>query len=446
MSTGDGTGKRPPGRTTRLAAALRPDWMSRNVAVLTCARIPMSATRALAGVVVPIYLALIGFSAVELGELFLTAALATTVISGMSGPVSDRFGRRVFLVGVPMLTALAAVIFAFTTRPALLFAGAALGAFGRGAGAGAGAVGPYQPVESAAVAESTAARWRNAAFGRLFAASSVGALAGGLLATLAGAAHLRAAAALGAYRPVFLIAAVLSAGTALLGLAVREPVHLTAGRAPGTGKRPGGGIRFPRRSLPLLVRLWVTNTVNGAAVGMFGPFVTYWFFRRFGAGPAQLGLLYAAINAVTVASGLSAAGVARRIGLLRSIVLVRGVQALLLVPMVMAPTLWAAGAVYLVRMGVQRIALPLRQSFVLAAADPGELASVAALSNVPGQLASAGAPVAAGYVFEELSLTLPFVIAAALQSLNALLYWAFFRSVRPPEEEPAARPAPAVSR
>jgi predicted MFS family arabinose efflux permease len=409
--------------------------MSRNVAVLASARIPMSAARALAGIVVPIYLALIGFSAVELGELFLTAALASAVISGVSGPVSDRFGRRVFLIGVPMLTALAAVIFALTTRPALLFAGAALGAFGRGAGAGAGAVGPYQPVESATVAESTAASWRNAAFGRLAAASSAGALAGGLLATLAGAAHLPPGPALAAYRPVFLVAAALAAAAGLLGLAVREPVQAGRGAAPGAGGRTAGGIRFPRRSLPLLARLWVTNLVNGAAVGMFGPFVTYWFFRRFGAGPAQLGVLYAVINAVTVVSGLAAAGVARRLGLLRAIVLIRGLQAALLVPMVMAPTFWLAGAVYLVRMGVQRIALPLRQSFVLAAADPGELASVAALSNVPSQLAMAGAPVATGYLFDEVSLALPFLAAAGLQGLNALLYWVFFRSVRPPEEE-----------
>jgi MFS family permease len=416
--------------------------MGHNVTVLCAARIPMSAARALAGLAAPIYLALIGFSAIELGVLFLVAGLTAAVLSGLSGPVSDRFGRKAFLIGVPLLAGLAAVIFAVTRQPVLLFVGAALGSFGRGSGAGAGTVGPYQPVESAIIAESTPARWRNASFGRLYAASSVGALIGGLLGTLVSSAHLSVAAASADYRPLFLVMAGCAIAAGLIGIAVREPDRRAArhgdGAGPGSGPATGAErrIRLPRRSLPLLVRLWVTNTVNGAAVGMFGPFLTYWFFRKFGVGPAQLGVLFAVINAVTVLSGLVAAGFARRLGLVRAIVITRIFQAVLLVPMVLAPTFWLAGAVYLVRMGVQRIALPLRQSFVLAAADPAELASVAAFSNVPSQLVTAAAPVATGYILDEVSLSLPFLVAAALQGINALLYWVFFRSTRPEEERP----------
>ncbi len=160
-------------------------------------------------------------------------------------------------------------------------------------------------------------------------------------------------------------------------------------------------------------------------------------------GPGQIGVLFAVINAATAASTLTAAGFARRWGLVRTVTMVRVIQAVLLVPMVLAPSFVAAGAVYLVRMVVQRIGMPLRQSYVLAMADPGERAAVGALSNLPSQTTMAVAPLAAGYLFDEVSLSLPFVIAGALQLANAALYWGFFRGL-PPEEEVAARAAAAA--
>ncbi len=412
---------------------------NRNITIVVTARLFMSASRALAGVVVPVYLAMIGFSALQLGELAVAVGIATAVLSTAIGLASDRVGRKPFLVAVPLLAALAGVVFAFSRAPAVLFLAASVGSFGRGTGAGAGMVGPYQPAEQALVTEITPPVRRNVAFGRLAFASSVGALIGGPLALLAGQGGPGGEAATAAFRLPFLATAVLAAAAGLLALGLREPR-----RTPSTDGR-GPGLRLPRRSMPLLVRLWATNSVNGLAVGMFGPFVTYWFFRRYGVGPGQIGVLFAVINAATAASTLTAARFARRWGLVRTVTMVRVVQAVLLVPMVMAPSFLAAGAVYLVRMVVQRIGMPLRQSYVLAMADPGERAAVGALSNLPSQATMAVAPLAAGYLFDEVSLSLPFVIAGALQLANAVLYWGFFRGL-PPEEEVAARAATAAAR
>ncbi len=419
---------------TRLRRWLLPTWMGRELSIIFAARVLMSATRALAGVLVPIYLAEQGFTGLDLGALFLVVALASAAISAAVGVLSDRIGRRVFLIVLPLVAAAAAVAYAITRDVAVLFATAAVGSFGRGAGAGAGAVGPYQPAESALAMEVTPARRRNAAFGRLAFGSSIGACAGGLLALLARGSHLRGGTALTADRPAFLVMAVLAAAAGLVALALHEP------RRPA---RPRGGPRrprFPRRSAWLLYRLWATNGVNGLAIGMFGPFITYWLYRRYGAGPAEVGLLYSVINLATAASTLSAAPLARRFGLVRTVTAVRSLQAVLLVPMVLAPSFLAAGGVYLVRMVVQRIGLPLRQSYVLAMADPDERASVAALSNLPSQAAMAASPVLSGYLLDSVSLELPFEIAGALQLANAWMFWGFFRRT-PPEDEALVGPA-----
>ncbi len=447
--------QRPP--WSAVAGWARPSWHSRNVGLVLWARVAMSAGRSLAGVLAPIYLALEGFSGLDLAAYVLVVAAASAILSMLTGSLSDQVGRRPFLVALPLVTALAAVSFAFSRSPALLFATGALGSFGRGSGAGAGAVGPYLPAESAFITESVPSRHRNAAFGRLSFASSLGALAGSLLALLAPSAHVHGAAATAAYRAGFLAAAAASAAAGLIALGLSEPRRSRPATPPAGDGRPGaraaagagaarppvrtGWPRMPRRSRWLLRRLWVTNALNGIAVGMFGPFITYWFFRRFGAGPGHVGLLFAAINAATMFSALSAARLARRWTLVGTVAVVRAAQALLIVPMVLAPGFAVAGLVYFVRMIVQRIGMPLRQSYTLGLADPAERGAVAAMSNVPSQLAMAASPLLTGYLIDEVSLALPFEVAAAFQFLNATAFWAFFRR-HPPEEE-RARPGPA---
>ncbi len=411
---------------TYLRDQLQPDWMPRDVRLLIVARVAMSAARALAGVIVPIYLAQTGFSAGQLGELFGVVALTSAILSTAVGLLADRVGRKLFVVLLPLFTMAASIVFALSHLDALLVVFAALGSFGRGAGAGAGSIGPYQPAEQALVADATPSRHRNSVFGRLAFASSVGAVVGGPLAAIPQLATSFGLRGIAAYRPAFFATAILALVAALIVLPIANP---RAARRPG--RNP---FQFPRHSWPLLFKLWATNSVNGLAVGFFGPFITYWFYRRYGATPGSIGLLFTVINLATMVSTLGAANVARQLGLVRAIVVSRVISAMLLVVMVQAPAFWLAGAIYLIRMLAQRVSLPLRQSYVMGMAAPAERASVAALSSIPAQVTSAATPVAAGYLFEEVSLALPFEIGAILQTINGIMYYLFFHDLHPPEE------------
>ncbi|MHB1710677.1 MAG: MFS transporter [Acidimicrobiales bacterium] len=433
-SRGIGRAGRAGGRWARLIRRWRrelwPSWVDANLRIILIARCAMSMARAIAGVVVALYLAAEGFSALKIGVLFLVVTVVSALMSTGVGLLSDRVGRKPFLVVVPLLATVAAAAFAVDRTPALLFVFAALGSFGRGQGAGGGTVGPYQPAESAFVAEGVPASVRTAAFGRLAFVSSLGALFGSLLAGLAHThPHMTPAAAATAYRPAFVAAGVLAAVAAVVALWLHEPQRERAASPGHRDRRPR--MSWPRQSWPALWRLSVTNSVNGLGIGLFGPFVSYWLARRYGASPAAIGLLFALVNLGSLVSTLAAAGIGRRLGTVRAIVAVRAIGGVLMVPMALAPTFWIAGVVFFVRMLAQRVGMPLRQSFTQDLAHPEERASVAALSNLPAQGTMGAGQVLAGFLFDEVGLAAPFELAAVFQCANAVLYGILFGWAKP---------------
>ncbi|HUX38884.1 MAG TPA: MFS transporter [Rectinemataceae bacterium] len=422
--------------------------MTRDIGLLLVARFFMSATRAMAGIVLPAYFAFLGFGGFSLGLLYTLSALASALLSTLIGWGSDRWGRKAFLIATPLLTTLACLSFVFFRSAVPLFAFAALGSLGRGAGAGAGMIGPYQPAEQAYLSAKVPARDRNDLFGRLAFASSLGALVGGG-PSIALALMLAAGKSPGEYRVEFLMGAAFALVASLLAIPLKEARVTTSVEGRRKAKAAPARLRRENRlsapSFAILLRLWVTNGVNGLAVGFFGPLLTYWFYSRFGASSIQIGILYSIINLASLLSNLASAGVASRMGLARSIVTTRVLQAVLIIPMIFAPTFAIAGAIYLVRMMVQRLGLPLRQSFVMGIVPDAERGRVGALSNLPSQASSALGPSLAGYLFEHVAMSLPFEIGAILQGLNALLFHLFFRSIKTPEEEGTKAPASAGS-
>lgn len=412
----------------------------RDAHLLLAGRVLMSGERALVSVVVPIYLARMGYSATKLAAMFALVALVSAVLSLLVGTYSDRIGRRPFVIALPLAAAVAAMVFMLTDRTVLLFAFAALGSFGRGSGAGSGAVGPYQPAEQALMAGLVSDRERPRLFGLVASASAAGGLLGAALAASPVGAPAQGAGvtSTATYRLAFLVAALLAVAAALVVVPVREHVPQRVQLPEELTVRTGRRLSQVGRSL--VRRLWVTNVTNGIAVGLFGPFVSYWFFRRFGAGTTEVGLVYVVVNIVTIGTNLFTHRVAQRLGTVPAVVVLRTLQAVLLVPLALSPTVAVAAGVYTLRTGVQRIGMAIRQSFVMTTAPADERARVAALSRLPSQGIAAGAPLFAGYLFDEVSLAAPFEIGAFFQLVNALSFGWLFRRTSPLFRRPEPMP------
>ncbi len=404
----------------------RPEWLTRDIALLLSGRALRSLSLGLLAVVVPVYLARSGYSATRIGVMFTAGALGSMVLTASVGLFADRVGRKPILVTLGFLSGAAALTFGLTTRFPILLAAAALGNIGRGGGAGSsGAFGPYYPAEQPLITEKVDDRIRTHVFGLVAVVGVLGGAIGALLATVpALLQRLFALPEVDGDRLLFLLAALLGVATALIVV----PIH----ERPPAPRRPGRRLQPATRHV--LWRFLITNATNGLAVGMLGPVLVYWFHVRFGATAAEIGTLYFVANILSVPSNLIAGNVAKRFGTVRAVVALRTVAVLLMAAMALVPTFLIAGILFLIRTGVNTMANPMRQSFLMGIVDPADRSAAAGFSNLPLQVLSSAGPSIAGQLMETMWVSLPLELAAGLQAVNTLLYHVFFHRMRLPEE------------
>lgn len=385
---------------------------------LSLGRMLRSFNQAYLGVVTPIYLLARGAGAAEVGILVTVWASGSAVLGLAAGFAGDRFGRKIVLAAFSLLSAFAALAFFFDMPLWVLGVAGALGTIGRGGSpASGGAFGPFYSAEQALMAEHVDQRMRT----RVFAAFSTIGASGGALGFLLTFVHQ--------YRTLYLLASGISV---LLLLSV-IPIRENAGSRDASEPSASAPLSKPTRAL--LVRFMITNATNGLAVGFLGPMLVLWFHLRYHAPADQIGAIYMAI---ALSSIVSYSVVGRTVevigGAVRTVVSLRVLSCALLAALAFMPTVWAAGAVFLVRTLVNSLTVPVRQSYVMGIVSPHERARVASLSNLPSQFASMAGPSVAGIMLHSIWIGAMLEAAALLQLLNAGLYWTFFRRTRPPEE------------
>lgn len=443
----------------------RPDWLNRDLSLLFAGRGLRSLGQGYLAIIVPLYLARLGFDAEQLGVLFTASAITSALLAAAVGILSDRFGRKTFLILISLMMAAGGLVFALSGNFVVLVVAGALGTIGRGGGAGSGgAFGPYYPAEQPLIAEHASDEKRTTIFGALSFVGVLGGAIGSLLALAPAALKGAGFSLLDGYRALFLLTVFVGAAMVIVVLPVRErparpaptptptPTPVPWPRAAEMSTSGGTTADVPRRrvlglsapSWSLVSRFMVTNFTNGLAVGMLGPFVVYWFYRRFGVDAAELGTLFFVINLAAALPYLLAGRLARRLGAVNTVVVTRTASVLLLATVAVMPTYPLAAALYLVRMAVNTLSNPVRQSYLMGVITPSERSSAAGLANLPSQVATSVSPTLAGFLFQQVALALPLEFAAALQGLNTVLYYTFFHNVRPPEERARSQPVRAV--
>ncbi|MEK7411185.1 MAG: MFS transporter, partial [Actinomycetota bacterium] len=148
------------------------------------------------------------------------------------------------------------------------------------------------------------------------------------------------------------------------------------------------------------------------------------------------GIIFFATGILSAISSLLAVRIARRIGLVRTMVFTHIPASVLLIVMVFMPNVWLAMTCFILRGLLSQMDVPVRISYVMAVVTPPERPAAASITNVPRSLASALPPIAAGWMLDHSTFGWPLLICATLKITYDLILLVQFRHIRPPEEMP----------
>jgi predicted MFS family arabinose efflux permease len=163
-----------------------------------------------------------------------------------------------------------------------------------------------------------------------------------------------------------------------------------------------------------------------------------WLFRTFGLSLQAASAFFFWAGVLTAFSQLAAGRLARRIGLVNTMVFTHIPAQLCLIAAAFAPSLPAALTLLLMRASLSAMDVPARTSYVMAIVTPAERAAAASVTNVPRSLASALSPSLAGALMTASPFAWPLVIGGGLKIAYDLALLALFSQVKPPEEQTSA--------
>ena len=374
-------------------------------------------------VILGLYLDGIGLTTAAIGWIFTAALAGGAVMTIVITSVADSFGRKTLLILGAVLMATAGWVFAISSDP-LLLALAAI--FGTISPSGKD-VGPFLSIEQAILPETTQDQHRTTVFS---AYNLVGSLSGAVGALAVGLPSLFSISQITGYR--FLVwgyvicAVVMMVVFGFLSPAIeRKPKTVLQKRA----------IRV-QRSRKVVAKLAGLFAVDAFAGGFIvQSIVAYWFYLRYETDLNTLGGIFFGTNLLAALSFLAAPAIARRFGLLNTMVFTHLPSNVLLLLIPLMPNLELAVVMLLVRNLLSQLDVPTRQSYAMAVVDPDERAASAGILSVARNAGAAIAPLFTGPILTVPSLGLPFLLAGGLKIIYDLWIFAVFRKVKPPEEE-----------
>ena len=373
-----------------------------------------------AAIILPAYLTAIGYDAVTVGLIATVSLTGTALLTLLVGAIASRFDLRSLLIAAACLAAASGLLFPSAEHLAFLVFISFVGTIGP-ASSNAGI---HTPIEHTFLAREVSDAARTTIFARY---SLIGALAGAAGALAASLPDLLAKSGighLGAFRIMFYTYAGLGVASMLL--------YLLLPRHPPQAERPVAPLGPSRSIVYKLAALFCIDAFAGGFI--VNSLLALWLFERFGLSLSGAALFFFWASTLSAFSYPVAARLAKRFGLVNTMVFTHIPSSIFLIIAAFAENLYVALALLLLRSALSQMDVPTRTSYVMAVVTPVERPAAASVTAVPRSLASALSPAIAGSLLATSFSGLPLIICGSLKiAYDLTLLWSF-RHVKPPEE------------
>jgi len=372
-------------------------------------------------VLLPVYLLGLGFDGLQIGAVATATLIGSAALTLLVGFIAHRFRARPLLASAALLMAATGagftVVHGFWPLLVVAFVGTL--------NPSSGDVSVFLPLEQSVLSRTVSAKERTALFARY---SVVGSLVAALGALCAGIPELIASRGLVPFSQALQGMFVLYGALGLLALVLYRRLSPSLeeehqARAP---------LRESRRIVYTLAALFALDSLGAGFVVQ--SLVALWLLERFGLSAATAGAIFFWTGVMSAGSYLVAVPLARRIGLVNTMVFTHLPSNVLLLLTPLMPNLPLAILLLLGRSALSQMDVPTRNSYVMAVVPRAERPAAASVTAVPRSLAQAAPPLLSGYLLGLSTFGWPLVIAGALKGTYDLLLLGLFAKVRPPEE------------
>jgi MFS family permease len=373
-----------------------------------------------AAIILPAYLAAIGYGSFAIGIVAAAALLGSAALTILIGFVAPRHDLRNLLLAAAALMVATGLAFPAAEHIVFVVAVAFIGTINPSSGDS----GVFVPLEHAMLARGVADRERTRAFARYSLIGAFAAAGGALAASIPDFLARAGIGELAAFRVMFYAYAFLGIAAALL---YRRLPHAQGEETRATPLGPSRTIVYKLAALFSL-----DSFAGGFAVQSL---MALWLFQRFELSLAAAGSFFFWSNVLAAFSYPIAARLSGRIGLVNTMVFTHIPSSICLILAAFAPSLPVVLALLLVRSALSQMDVPTRTSYVMAVVTPAERTAAASVTAVPRSLAASLSPALAGALLAMPFSGLPFVLCGTLKIAYDLALLRSFRHLRPPEEK-----------
>jgi MFS family permease len=399
----------------------------RDVVLLFSTRIIRLFCYGFLSIILALYLKESGFDERLIGLLFTLTLAGDAGISLWLTTGADRLGRKKTLLIGALLMVGAGAVFVITHDVYILMAAAVIGVISPSGNE----IGPFLSVEQAGLTQIIADEKRTLVFawynlGGSFA-TATGALSGGWLAQ---ALQGNGWTALEAYRLVLMGYGL--GGVVLLILFTGVSSAIEVPPTATTVKRTLG----LHKSRHVVFRLSALFALDAFAGGLIvQSMIAYWFHVRFGVDSGVLGSIFFGANVLAGISALLAVPLAKKFGLINTMVFTHIPSNVLLVLVPLMPNLPLAIGLLLARFSISQMDVPTRQSYTMAVVDPDERSAASGVTAIARSVGASVSPALTGLFFSvPILFSAPFFLTGGLKIIYDLLLYRSFEKVKPPEE------------
>ncbi|EQD69213.1 major facilitator transporter [mine drainage metagenome] len=365
----------------------------------------------------PLYLAVLGVSLLDIGFVVAGVMLFMVVETLLLGSFGDRYGYRRALRMAEILPAAGAFLIFYSTNIYVIIAAIVIAGIGGTAG---GMRGGFSPGMTALVAiNHPEEHVRVRKYGLLNAVGAGASIFGALLISLHGYLSTYIGA-LDAFRYIFLLAGILMLASFVSLMFLKEAEH------------PRKTTKMMKRSsLKYISKIIMVNSFAGIGIGIALPLLPLWLELMYHASTLDIGIIFGASYILTSLGSYLSSRISYGHDALNISSITRILNGVLLMAMALSPFILIAGIIYSLRSFNAGFGSPNRSAITMRGIDRedfGTASSIQGVSTRASQLSSA----VSGYLMD-ISLPIPMEIGGAFQLASGVLYKYVLKGTKPSE-------------